>query len=94
MSATLRAAPPLTWFTRTWVLWDSALVEASRDLQAVPAAERTQHQAAELQRIFRLRTFVTGPVARVAHLLLAGGAATWLTTASVASVVGAVRGLG
>jgi hypothetical protein len=91
---TLRAAPPLTWFTRTWVLWDSALVEASRDRQAVPAAERTQHQAAELQRIFRLRTFVTGPVARVAHLLLAGGAATWLTTASVASVVGAVRGLG
>lgn len=31
---TLQAAPLWIWLTRTWVLWDSALVEASLDLQA------------------------------------------------------------
>ena len=83
---TLRAAPLWTWLTRTGVLWDSALVEATRDLQAVPAAERTRLQGAELRRIVRLRSFVTGPVARVAHLLLPGGVAAWWVTGSVASL--------
>ena len=31
---------PQRRLARSWVLWDSALVEASRDLQSVPAAER------------------------------------------------------
>ena len=81
---TLEAAPPWTWLTRTWVLWDSALVEASRDLQAVPVAERTRLQATELRRVVRLRSLVTGPVARVAYLFLPGGMAAWWLTSSVA----------
>ena len=83
---TLQAAPLWTWLTRTWVLWDSALVEASLDLQAVPAAERTRIQATELRRVARLRSLVTGPIARMAYLLLPGGMAAWWVTSSVASL--------
>ena len=86
---TLQAAPLWTWLTRTWVLWDSALVEASLDLQAVPAAERTRLQATELRRVARLRSFVTGPIARAAYLLLPGGMAAWWVTSTVASALAA-----
>ena len=86
---TLQAAPLWTWLTRTWVLWDSALVEASLDLQAVPAAERTRLQATELRRVARLRSLVTGPIARAAYLLLPGGMAAWCVTSTVASAIAA-----
>jgi len=90
---TLCAAAPWTRLTRTWVLWDSALVEASRDLQAVPVAERTQLQGRELRRILRLRTYVTGPVARLTHLLLAGGVAACLATGASTALTGLMRGI-
>lgn len=83
---TLQAAPLWTWLTRTWVLWDSALVEASLDLQAVPAPERTRLQETELRRVARLRSLVTGPIARAAYLLLPGGMAAWWVTSTVASL--------
>ena len=83
---TLRAAPSWTWFSRTWVLWDSALVEATNDLQAVPATRRTPIQAAELRRVIRLRACVTGPAARFAYLCLAGGTMLSLVAGSLATV--------
>ena len=79
----LLAAPMWRRLTRTWVLWDSALVEASRDLQSVAAAERAPHHAAELLRVTRLRALVTGPVARLAYLGTAAGVAVCVATSLV-----------
>ena len=69
-----------------WVLWDSALVEASLDLQAVPAAERTRIQATELRRVARLRSLVIEHLPGNMYLLLPGGMAAWWVTSSVASL--------
>lgn len=79
----LLSAPAWRRLTRSWVLWDSALVEASRDLQSVPAAERAPHHAAELMRVTRLRTLVTGPIARLAYLGTAAAVAVCAATSVV-----------
>lgn len=76
-------APPWRWLPRSALLLDSTLQEAERDLRTafphladrvaagavVPEASAVDARAAsELRRVGRLRNFVCGPLARVAHL--------------------------
>lgn len=91
----LVSAPAWRRVTRSWVLWDSALVEASRDLQSVASAERSPNHAAELLRVTRLRTLVTGPFARLAYLGTAAGVAVCVATglARYGTYAGAAGGL-
>ena len=78
--------------TLTLALTLTLTLTLTLELQAVPAAERTRLQATELRQVARLRSLVTGPIARVAYLLLPGGMAAWWVTSSVASLAAKLHG--
>ena len=65
----LRARPSVAAASRAIVVWDNMNLDAYRDLAAVPPAQRTTRQAAELRRLALLRALVTGPAPRVGGLM-------------------------
>ena len=65
-------APPWHWWGRALLVWDNGLFEAERELAAVPEAKRSSAQHAEWLRVRRLRSYITGPYARISQLVLAG----------------------
>lgn len=78
-------------FARRLVVYDNTLVDAQLDLEQLQhrCSEQHKNALAELRRINLLRTFVTGPRARLMHIL--GWCATFAvgTGAAFASLTGA-----
>ena len=82
-SLTASGAPLWRWAIRALCVADSALVVAQNDLTATPAAQRTHAHAAEVERVSRLRSFVTGPRPRLAYAMLPLLGLTMLASSAV-----------
>ena len=76
-------APLWRWWGRALLVWDNGLLEAERELAAVPEPVRTPPQRREWLRVRRLRACVTGPYARIGQLAVLGMGAAALVASAV-----------
>lgn len=79
----LRDRSSTTAAIRRVLVWDNMNLDAYRDLTAIPPAERSAVQKAEIRRIAMLRRFVTGPAPRL-------GICVAVAFCAVTSIVGVV----
>ena len=80
--------PPWQWGLRALLVWDSALVEAEKDLDARRFDANDRVAAEERRRVQSLRRYVTGPRARATQVAALGLVVITMTLSLTKRVVG------